>query len=126
MKWSRMRIGMTEEGAQIANHMESQITPTTRTTGLPCNPSTPHPMRPPVRHWLRRLVRLWSDFQYVRHNSNRPLEGVTVHENGSASFRMMPSTLRFGECFSRLPKWLRKLAAMTAKKPNVSDQIREE
>lgn len=64
------------------------------------------------------MVQLWSDFQHVRHNSNRPLEGVTLHGNGSASFHMMPSTLRFGECYDRLPKWLRKIATMTAKKPN--------
>jgi hypothetical protein len=74
--------------------------------------------KPKARRSVQRIVRLWLDFQYVRHNANRPLEGVTMHGNGSASFRMMPSTLRFGECYDRLPKRLRKLATMTAKKPN--------
>ena len=77
-------------------------------------------MRPPGRHWLHRLVRLWSDFRYVRHNALFRIEGVTVHGNGSASFRMMPSTLRFMECYDNLPKWLRKLATITAKKPNTA------
>lgn len=70
------------------------------------------------RRSLNRLVQLWLDFQYIRHNANRQIDGVTIHRNGSANFRMMPSTIRFGECYYRLPKWLRKLAAMTAKKPN--------
>jgi hypothetical protein len=67
---------------------------------------------------LERMVRLWADFQYVRLNARQPLDGVTRHGNGGASFRMKPSTLRFGECYDRLPKWMRKLATMTAKKPN--------
>jgi hypothetical protein len=62
----------------------------------------------------KNLTERWSDFQYVRHNANLPLEGVTVHGNGSASFQMMPSTRRFGQCYDRLPKWLRKLATIYA------------
>lgn len=62
----------------------------------------------------RCIIQLWSDFQYVRRNANRPLDGVTIYGNGSADFKMMPSTIRFDECCYRLPKWLRKLARMTA------------
>ena len=72
----------------------------------------------------RRVRLIWSDFQHVRHNANRPLEGIKRYSDGSASFTMQWSTMEYAEACDRLPNLLRKLAVATALKPNTRDEAR--
>ena len=72
----------------------------------------------------RRVRRLLADFQDVRQNANRPIEGIKHYSDGSASFTMQRSTTDFCEACDRLPLVLRKLALATACKPNGADEQR--
>lgn len=65
--------------------------------------------------WVRRAL---ADFQYVRRNANRPLEGIRHYAYGSASFTLQRSTVEYAEACDRLPKPLLRLALATALKPN--------
>jgi len=79
-----------------------------------------------LRQLKKRLKQVWSDFQYVRHNSSRPLEGLAKYSNGVTTFDMIASTRRFGDCYIGLPKWLRKLAVLTARRHNNEPTTGEE
>ena len=66
----------------------------------------------------RRVRRVFADFQYVRRNADRPLEGIKHYADGSASFTMQRSTIEYAEACDRLPKPMLRLALATALKPN--------
>lgn len=63
---------------------------------------------------MKRLRQIWTNFQTVRHGAHRPIT-VQFHQGG-ASFVHTGDSIRFGLAYCSLPKWLRKLALLTARR----------
>lgn len=62
------------------------------------------------------LNQLWTDFHMVRRNALKPIDGVE-HRGRLTLFKMTKSLMDFNQASDRLPRWLYKLATLTARKP---------